>query len=76
MAIKLDNNTYQCPFCNKIYSQMMLAVSCEQQHNIIYFPIVKSELDNLIKFIYTKDERLLSESFYNRLMKYRRNGNE
>ena len=73
MPIKLDENTYQCSFCNKIYNNAMLAVGCEHSHHIIYFPIVKSELQSLIQFIYTKDERLLSENLYARLQKYFRN---
>jgi len=73
MPIKLDETHYQCSFCNKIYNNTMFAVECEHAHHIIYFPIVKGELQSLIQFIYTKDDKLISENLYNRLQKFFRN---
>lgn len=73
MPIKLDDQRYQCSFCNKSFQNVLQAVHCEQEHHIIYFPIVKGELANLIQFIFTKNEKLISENLYNRLHKYFRN---
>jgi hypothetical protein len=81
MPIKVDENTYRCSFCEKLFVKgpitetsgldpMMKAVACEHRHNIIYFPIVKSELNSLLQFIYSKDDRAIPEALYKRLHKY------
>ena len=84
MPVKIDDHTYACSFCQKVFASAdgrlfedkyngnpeMRATVCEQSHHIIYFPIVKEELQALIQFIYTKDDSLIKESLYKRMHRF------
>ena len=73
MAIKLPIGTFQCPICSKIYESDASANACKDSHEMIYFPISKTELNRLTMFIQTGDASLLPDSLLERLEKYKRN---
>lgn len=77
-----DTYSIACKYCGKVYitdgfqKSQALAEKCEKEHRIIYFPISYSDLANLIQFIYTKDENLISETLFNNLKKYLKNARD
>ena len=65
---------WYCKHCNSgPYNNQLLALSCEQAHDIIYVPFKIEDLQRLIQFINTKDDRLLTESLVKTLKKYSSN---
>jgi hypothetical protein len=73
MPIRHDFNSWECKYCHKIYKLELIALGCENSHGIVYVPIRKEDLQRLIQFIYTKDERLLTETLMETLMAYTSN---
>jgi len=61
-----------CSICGEVYPRDVYALSCEQSHEIIYVPIKFGDLRNLIEFLFTKNDKLLTESLVKTLMKYSR----
>ena len=72
MAKKLPNGRYECTFCHKDFETVAKADGCEMAHQIIYVPIKKEDLMRLIQFLYTREEKLLTDSLVNTLTKYAR----
>lgn len=66
------NGGWECKICHTIYDRDILALSCEQGHDIIYIPVHREDLFKLIQFMYTKDESLLSKTLVETLQKYTR----
>ena len=67
MAIKVKQQDgtfkYKCFYCNKLYIDPTKADQCrDENHDLVYVPISRSDLELLINFIYTKDDSLLTES--------------
>lgn len=62
---------YKCSICGKIHPRDVYAVSCEQSHDIVYVPFKFGDLKNLIEFIYTRNEDLLTPTLINTLMNYK-----
>ena len=75
MAIKQVDGTYRCSYCNKIFDRSQEADACRDSHQLIYLPITKNDLNHLINFIYSKEEKLLTASLMNTLIKYSRSRN-
>jgi len=73
MPIRHDFNFWECKYCHKDYKLELMALGCEQSHEIIYLPIRKDDLQRLIQFIYMKDERLLTPTLLETLMPYSQN---
>lgn len=69
MPIKTKTG-WECTICGKIHDRDVYALSCEQKHDIIYVPIKREDLFNLIQFLYTGDTELLTESLMTTLQKY------
>ncbi len=83
MAIKIDDKAYRCQFCGKLfnkdntdgsYSPKQTVDIHETTHDPIYFPMTPQELRSIILFIYTKDEKLISEFLYERLKSFNNHG--
>jgi len=69
MAIKVEDG-WKCSICGEVHVTDILAISCEQAHEYILMYIKQGDLFRLIQFIYTKDDKLLTESLMKTLMKY------
>ncbi len=61
---------HTCAICGMAYSNPAMALSCEQSHDTIYVAFKRSDLFNLVNFLYTRDSSLLTESLVKTLMKY------
>lgn len=72
MAYKVDNG-WKCSYCGKLYSDSIAADSCRESHEILYIQISKTDLNRLINFIFTRDEKLISENLVKTLQRYARN---
>lgn len=72
MAIKITDQSYKCSICNKTYKTAIQADNCRDAHEVIYVPILKSDLNLLINFIYSKDESLITSTLMDTLRKYLR----
>ncbi len=70
MAIKLPNGKYSCSYCDRVYNTPTEADFCRDNHNLIYIPISKSDLNQLIHFLYMKDDSLLTKSMVKTLTTY------
>jgi hypothetical protein len=60
MAIKTILG-YECSYCRRLYDTPQKADSCRNKHDLLYLAISKEDLQNLKHFIYTKDDKLISE---------------
>jgi hypothetical protein len=67
MAVKLHNGKYKCSYCEKIYAQDQAADDCRSTHDIVYLQISKNDLNALYNFIYTKENKLISETLLNHI---------
>lgn len=64
---------YTCLYCNTPYSEKKKAEKCIKDHDIIYFPISRDDLNRLNNFIFTREDKLLSSSLIETIRKYARN---
>ena len=62
---------YKCVYCNTEYNTSIEAVKCAQNHNLVVVYLTREDLMTLIRFLYSKDDSLLTESLIDSLMKYR-----
>ena len=69
--------TYKCEICNKKFSHKNEAVAknmateCEKVHEVVYVPLLRSEVQRLLAFITSKEESLIDKSLYDKLRRYR-----
>jgi len=52
---------YECSYCRKLYDSAQKADACRNRHDLIYLGISKEDLQNLVHFIFNKDDKLISE---------------
>jgi len=62
---------YKCVYCNAEHNTSIGAVKCAQSHNLVVVYLTREDLTALIRFLYSKDDSLLTESLIDRLMKYK-----
>lgn len=71
------NFTYKCEICSKKFSHKNeakaknLATECETTHEVVYVPLLRSEVQRLLAFIVSKEDSLMDKSLYDKLRKYR-----
>ena len=65
MSIKLQDGRYKCKWCNKVYKLKLEADNCP--HDIVYMPILRSDINRLKMFILTKNDELITETMMNSL---------
>lgn len=65
---------YQCLYCRTEFDNLDKARAHVDSHEIILLPVAKSDLDRLNKFLYLKDEKLLTREFIDTLKRYVRRG--
>lgn len=70
MANKLPNGNYECSYCHKEYSHPQKADACRENHDLVYVPISKGDLNRLVQFLYLKDDDLLTNSLVDTLRNY------
>lgn len=72
MANKLQDGTYSCSICGELYTSALKADRCRDDHDKIYLPISKSELNMLIHAIQFGDVSVIPETFRKTIEKYQR----
>lgn len=50
----------ECSYCGKKYDSQKEAEECFKGHEIVYVPIAKADLNGLVHFLYTPDEKFLN----------------
>lgn len=70
MAIKTEEGKYQCSYCDRLYDDIKAASKCKTGHDLIYVGLSMADIKSIIAFMFTKDERALTESAVKQFMKY------
>ncbi len=68
--MKKENNI--CFYCEKWYAKPEKARECENEHDVIFVPILKEDLNRLLNYIATGDRELLTERLSKTLFRYTR----
>jgi len=69
---------FKCSICGKEFKHKVanvaerMARECEEFHEIVYLPILRSDLSHLVQFIYTGEAKLIDSRLINLLRKYSR----
>lgn len=72
MAITVHGIGYACSICNRIYPTPAKADSCREEHDMLYIPVSKTELNRLINAIGLGDVSLIPNSLLDTLRKFQR----
>lgn len=73
MAIKLKNGKYACGYCKTEFTNPTDAEACKENHNLIYVAISKADLNKLLLFIFSKEDKILPNDLIERLQRYLKN---
>jgi len=68
--MKIDKNL--CFYCEKWYADPEDARKCENEHDVLFVPILREDLNRLLNFIATGDRTLLTERLSKTLFRYTR----
>ena len=60
---------YRCIYCNKAFDNSAKADGCRVAHKLVFLGLSKSDLNNLLNYIYTGEEELLTESLIRAIRK-------
>ena len=63
---------YQCSYCGKPFKERDHALSCKDSHDIIYVELSAEDLNRLLHFMHSKDEKIIGPTLMRNLEKYRR----
>jgi len=72
MAIKVQDMGYACSICGRIYSTSAKADSCREQHDMLYIPMSRTELNRLLNALLLGDVSLVPDSLHETLRKYQK----
>lgn len=76
MAIKRRDGTFQCVYCERIYRTEAEADKCREDHDIIYIPLSRSDLNKLLNYMMIPDPKVLAGSNVSRILfRYMRGNN-
>jgi hypothetical protein len=71
VAIKLGNKRYVCLICNKEFTE---EIACDmhkiKDHDLVYVPLLASDLDRLRQFLFMRNEELLTPSLVRTITHY------
>lgn len=71
MAIRISNNKFKCSICGKMFPQEIECdIHRDKDHDIVYIPILREDLNRLNLFIRIKDDKLLTQSLVSTIMNY------
>ncbi len=71
MAIKTEDGKFKCAYCGKIYNELTLANKCKTSHDLIYVPLTMEDIHSIINFMYTHEDKHLTERAVQQFMKYK-----
>lgn len=72
MAFKTKDGKYQCSYCGKKYVDPVKADTCREEHDLIYLPLTREDIFALSAFLYTKNEKDLTDTLVKQILKYRK----
>lgn len=70
MAIKNNDDLYECPYCGKTFEHPQDADADRDSHDLIYVMMSKADLNRILTFFYNPDEELIDPELIKRLKKY------
>lgn len=68
--------TFKCSVCGKKHTSKykekaeQAALGCEQNHDIVYVPLLRSQVQNLVQFIFTGELKLIDKKLLKLLRDY------
>ncbi len=71
MAIKTEDGKFKCVYCGKLFDELTPANACRTSHDLIYVALTIEDIRSIINFMYSKDERHLTEKAVQQFMKYK-----
>lgn len=63
---------WECEFCGKLWDTELSANACQKSHEIVLMQIKVTDLAALQRFLYSKNDRDLTESLIDTVRKYAR----
>lgn len=69
MAIKVKNG-YECGYCHQFFTDPIECDTHKDTHQLIYLALSTEDLNRLVTFIFTKEDRVLGEKLVDRLQSY------
>jgi hypothetical protein len=66
----MKRNDNRCFYCDKYYPDKEKARECENNHDVLFVPILREDLNRLLNFIATGDRDLLTERLSKVLFRY------
>lgn len=66
---KKKSKVYRCAYCDKAFDNSAKADGCRVSHKLIFLGLSKPDLNNLLNYIYTGEEALLTESLIKAIRK-------
>lgn len=61
---------FKCYYCGLVYESKRERDACTEKHDLVNLQISRSDLNRLLMFIMTKEDKLISESLSHALFKY------
>lgn len=59
MTIKTKDGKYQCFYCLEKYNRPEKAEACREEHDILYIPISRSDVNKLLNYLFIPDGKIL-----------------
>jgi hypothetical protein len=75
MAIKTFDDMFECSICHTKYSNAIRADACRDNHDTVYIPLSKAELNGLRMLIQLGDTSVITVALIEKLDKYAREAN-
>jgi len=61
---------FRCNYCGKHYDTRDRAVKCFYDHDIVYVPISRADLNLLAQFLITQETDLITDTLYKTIQVY------
>jgi hypothetical protein len=66
----INKGKFFCSYCDRMYDMAKKADRCLAGHDLLYVPLSASDIDALHKFLYFKDEKVLTSSLWKQIKRY------
>lgn len=69
---KLGDKDWICEYCGTSFVEANGAAECETSHDLVYVPIPRAQIYNLVRYFETNDVTLLPEQFIRFILDFAR----